>query len=257
MDEPRSAGLLIVLIVATLVSGFSQTAVAQEPDASAAYTDLAIDVPDFEPYEVEYASGSGRFFHQVRPFRLDGVDKISIINIIHMPNGVIVDSRGMDRATLRLDYMMTPYFAWGQEYAVAQFNGPHYEWLRVPLGGGEPTRLSGESEYGGFVGELGFSPSFAALLPLPTGTRFSMPVTQPRADGTVDAVLVTYEIVGRETLRLDSGLGCECWILEGDSNGSVTRFWVSREAPFVYRRHRDIDGPRDLVSDALSLRSFP
>ena len=120
------------------------------------------------------------------------------------------------------------------------------------------TELSwARSCYDHIAGDLGFSPAFAALLPAPIGTRFSLPVAQPRPDGSVDAVTVILEVVGKESLELDSGLACDCWVLEQtDQAGSVTRYWVSRDAPFVFRRHRDIGGPRDTVTAALSLRWF-
>lgn len=249
---------LPALLCAAGLSADSASAQEGSPTPPVPYAELVIAMPEFESYEVEYTSQSGRFFHQVRPYQRDGADKVSVLNIIHMPDGVIVDSRGMDRKTLRLEYMMSPYFAWGLEYAVAQFSERGFEWLRIPLGGGEATRLTGESEHGGFVDELGFSPVFAAVLPLPTGTRFTLPHAQPQQDGTVRSSLATYEVVGMERIELESGLSCQCWVLEQTSQGgSITRFWVSRDAPFIYRRHRDIGGQRDFVSDARSFSTDP
>lgn len=245
------------LAFAVLVPMAAGNAGAEETEKIQSLDEMTIDLPNFKAYEVEYKSGGGRFFHQVRPTRLNGAPKISVINIIDSPAGVIVDSRGIDRKTLRLEYMMSPYFAWGQEYAVAQFGESTYEWLRIPIGGGEPTRLTGQYEHSPFIDDLGFSPTFAALLPLPAGARFTAPVAQPKKDGSISSAVVTYEVIGREKLELKSGLECECWVLEQKAaNGGATRFWVSREAPFVFRRHRDIGGPRDFVSDALSFRAL-
>ena len=84
-----------------------------------------------------------------------------------------------------------------------------------------------------------------------------MPVPQPRADGTLGSSLLNFEVVGTESLSLPGGFECSCTILEQrDDRGSVTRFWVSRDAPFVYRRHRDIGGQRDFVSDLVGFRPY-
>ncbi len=249
--------LVMVLALTCLLGAGPAAADGPEADGVTPIGDLRIDVPEFAGYEVEYTSGMGRFFHQVRPTRRDGAPKISVINIIDSGAGVIVDSRGIDSATLRLEYMMSPYFAWGQEYAVAQFGGGGFEWLRIPLGGGEAQRLVAQSGHGTLIDELGFSPTFAAVLPLPEGARFSASVVQPRKDGSVSTTPVEFEVVGRERLELESGLSCDCWVLEQDADGGgPTRYWVSREAPFVLERHRDIGGSREAVTEALSFRTF-
>ena len=68
---------------------------------------------------------------------------------------------------------------------------------------------------------------------------------------------MAFEVVGTEDLSLASGYECDCTILEQKGPGeSVTRFWVSREAPFVFRRHRDVGGQRDFVSDLLGFQGF-
>lgn len=255
-NRAPSTWITLMFAIGVVASAPSGAHALQVADARS-FAELRIDMPDFDGYEVEYTSQGGRFFHQVRKYQMEGADKVNILNIIHMSNGVIVDSRGMDRSTLELEYMMTPYFAWGQEYVVAQYQGRQYDWVRVPIGGGEPARLVGASEQGPVVDDLGFSPVFASLLPLPHGARFSIPHAQPTREGTIRSALVSYEVVGQERLELESGLSCECWVLEQTSNaGGVTRFWVSRDAPFVFRRHRDIGGSRDFVSDALSFRSL-
>ncbi len=214
------------------------------------------DVPEFSAYEVEYGSAFGRFFNEVRPFELDGTPKISVLNLIDMPGAVIVDSRVLDGATLRLEHMASPFFAWGQEYAVGQSGPEGFEWVRIPLGGGEPLRSTGEAEYGGFVDDLGFSPTLAALMPMDVGATFRLPGLQARSDGTMGSTLLSYEVVGREPLRAVDGVACECWVIEQAAQDGVHRFWISREAPFLIKRHRDIGGPRDFVSEILSFRRF-
>lgn len=242
------------LTLTTLLLALSPPLAAQTPTSVA---HMSVDVPQFDPYEAEYTSAFGRFLHQAWPYSTDGRSKVGVINTITMPNGVIVDSRSFDRANLQIDYMTSPYFAWGEEYVVAFFQGTQYRWTRIPIGGGEPVVLRGTSEHGPFVDDLGFSPAFAGLLPLPVGTTFTMPVPSPQADGTVGGSLLEFEVVGSESLSLPGGHSCACTILEQTGPGeSVTRFWVSREAPFVFRRHRDIGGPRDFVSDLLGFRSY-
>lgn len=247
--RPHLGALLLSCLAAT-------PSTAQDPPLT--LEQLTVDMPDFSGYEAEYTSQSGRFLHQVRTFETESGPKVNVINLIHMPNGVIVDSRNIDRHSLALEQVATPYFAWGPEYLVAQHEGDRYEWLRVPLGGGEPIRVSGQSPLGPIVGDLGFSPVFASLLPLDTGARFALPQAQPMADGTIQVVNVLFTVVGTEELELDSGISCSCRIIEQrGSGGSVTRFWVDRQAPFVFRRHRDIGGPRDFVSDVLHFRHLP
>lgn len=217
---------------------------------------MEVDVPDFVPYEAEYGSAFGRFFHQVRPFELDGDPKISVLNVIDMPGAVIVDSRALDRETLRLEYLMSPYFAWGQEFVVARFGSSGTDWTRVPLGEAPPVTSSGTSEHGGYFEDIGLSPALAALMPLPDGARFRLPVAQPKRDGTVGTLVADYEVIGRETLALAGGLGCTCWVVEQRRGEEVDRYWVAREPPFVFRRHRDVGGRREHVSDLLSFRTY-
>lgn len=242
---------MALLLLAIIVPPIS----AQDPSP---VSELTIEIPDFQPYEAEYGSAFGRFFNRAWPYVRDGRSKLSVVNTITTPNGIIVDSRSFDRTTLQIDYMMSPYFAWAEEYVVALFGESGFQWTRIPIGGGDPITLRGESDAGPFVDDLGFSPAFAGLLPLPVGRRFTMPVPRPIADGTVGSRLLEFEVVGTASLELSSGFSCECTVLEQTGPGdSVTRFWVSREPPFVYRRHRDIGGPRDFVSELLDVRRFP
>jgi len=200
-------------------------------------------------------------------YATDNGDKISVLNIIHMPDRVIVDHRGLDRASLRMEYFYSPFYGWGPEYVVGAYSAQGYDWTRVPEGGGDAIRIQGDwlddgeidggsdGVLGGVFDSLGFSPTFAALLPMDDGVRFRLPKEQPRADGSVDMVLANFTVIGRETLDLASGVGCTCWVLEErEPRGTVHRYWVAREAPFLFRRHRDIGGPRDFVSEVLSFR---
>lgn len=229
---------------------FAQESAAHHAPSAAA----AIQLPEFDAYEVEYTSAFGRFTHQVRPV---GDSVISILNIIETPQGVIVDHRGLDAATMRQTYFYSPYFAWGQEYVVGHMSEAGYDWTRVPLGGGAPQRISGEWETGGVFDSLGFSPTLAALMPMESGESFSLTFGVPIADGQVRADPAVFVVVGREALQFPGGIACECWILEQqDPGGSVTRFWVDRHAPFIFRRHRDIGGPRDFVSDIIRFRAL-
>lgn len=215
------------------------------------------DVPEFTGYEVEYTSAFGRFFNQVRPVEMAGVPKISVLNLIDMPGSVIVDSKVIDRRTLRMEHMSSPFFAWGQEFLVARADATGFEFVRIPLAGGAPIHAKGTAEYGGYVDDLGFSPTLAAVMPRPVGFRFRLPAMQPKTDGTMASVLIEYHVTGRETLSLASGVRCECWVIDQtDSAGGLHRFWVSREAPFLIKRHRDVGGPRDFVSEVLSFKSY-
>jgi len=217
--------------------------------------DARLSLPDFDAYEVEYTSAFGRFINQVRPFQSDDGAKISVINLIHMPQGVIVDHRTIDRASLRMETFISPYFAWGQEHVTGRMDANGYDWVRTPLDGSEIIRIRGEWDTQGVFDGLGFSPTFAAFMPMEVGTRFQIPRDQARADGTLNAVMIEMEIIGREVLQLESGVRCECWVIEEtDTQGATHRYWIGREAPFLFRRHRDIGGPRDFVSEVLSYR---
>jgi hypothetical protein len=217
--------------------------------------DDRLAIADFDAYEAEYASAFGRFINQVRPFQTDEGQKISVINLIHMPQAVIVDHRTIDRTSLRMESFVSPYFAWGQEHITGRMDANGYDWVRVPLDGSAVIRTQGGWDTNGVFDGLGFSPTFSAFLSLEIGDRFRIPRDQARVDGTLDAVLVEMEVIGRESLRLDSGVHCECLVLEEtDAAGSIQRYWVGEDAPFLFRRHRDVGGPRDFVSDVLSFR---
>lgn len=219
--------------------------------------DGRLKVPDFAPYEVEYTSAFGRFFNEVRAFDLEGTPKISVLNLIDTPNSVIVDHSIIDRGTLRQESGMTPLFAWGPEFLVYRATAEAYDLVRVPLAGGAPIHKTGALARAGFFEGLGFSPTLAAFLPLPSGTRFRIPRMQPRPDGSVDVVLVNMAVVGTESITTPAGVSCACTIVEETAEGGPThRYWVSREAPFLFKRHRDIGGARDFVSEVLTFRHY-
>lgn len=245
-----------VALVGLMVGASADRAGAQESEVIPLTADR-FDLPDFTGYEVEYGSAFGRFFNQVRPFELNGVRKVSVLNIIDMPTGVIVDSKVIDGATLRLEHMASPFFAWAQEYAVGSANADGFEWIRIPIEGGEPLRSTGVASHGGVVDDLGFSPTLASLMPQPLGSSFRLPALQARRDGTMGETLLEYRVLRRERLWLDSGVTCECWVLEQeDSAGGIHHFWISREAPFLIKRHRDVGGERDFVSEVISFRRY-
>jgi len=215
--------------------------------------DERLSVPEFEPYEVEYDSAFGRFFNQVRKFKGDDGKKISVLNIIEMPQGVIVDHRTIDADSLRIETFNSPYFAWGPEFVFMRAEADSYNLVRVPVAGGEPIHTTGVLDNNGYFDGLGFSPTMAAILPLAVGTKFKMPKDEPRKDGSVASVLTSFEVTGRENLELPSGVSCECWVIqESSKGGTIHKYWISREAPFLIRRHRDVGGKRDFVSGVIS-----
>ena len=250
--------LTACLTGALLSLGVSASALSDEhaPDSQVILPgDDRLSLPEFEAYEVEYTSAFGRFINQVRPFQGDDGAKISVINLIHMPQGVIVDHRTIDRDSLRMESFISPYFAWGQEHVTGRMDASGYDWVRTPLDGSDVIRIRGEWDTQGVFDGLGFSPTFAAFMPMEIGTRFQIPRDQAQADGTLNAVIIEMEIIGRETLEMESGLQCDCWVLEEtDALGATHRYWIGREAPFLFRRHRDVGGSRDFISDVLSFR---
>lgn len=242
--------------VAFAVAAFSTAcAGAQSSEVTTIYPgDERISVPEFTGYEAEYTSAFGRFINQVRPV---GDDWISVINLIDMPNGVIVDHRGIDRQSLRMEFFHSPYFAWGQEYVVGQMDESGYDWTRVPMEGGQGQRTSGEWNTNGVFDDLGFSPTLASMMPLEVGAQFAIPRHFPRVGGNIDVQLIEMTVVEREILVLDSGVECNCWVIEEvDNAGARHRYWIDRQAPFLFRRHRDIGGQRDFVSEVMSFRTY-
>jgi hypothetical protein len=219
--------------------------------------DSRLHTPEFDPYEVEYGSAFGRFYNQVRKFTDQGSEKISVLNIIEMPQGVIIDHRTIDAATLRIETFNSPYFAWGKEQVFMQSSADNYSLVRIPIDGGDPIHSTGALENNGYFDSLGFSPTLAAILPLDVGTKFQMPKDQPKKNGAVVSVLANYEVIAKEKLNLPSGLSCDCWVIQETSeNGSIHKYWISQTAPFLLRRHRDVGGKRDFISDVITFRSL-
>lgn len=219
--------------------------------------DVRFDVPEFEDFEAHYSSAfsrTGAFTLQMRHFA-DG-NRLNITDIIPTNEAVIVASRNIDLTTMLAEFSVGPYFAWGQEYVVRQMRGGQYDMTRVPLGGGAPRRMAGRFDRPGYTVDS-FSPTLAAVMPLAVGTQFELPLLQPRADQTVAVAPARFEVLRRETLELPDGLSCECWVIRKTNNaGTTEQFWVSREAPFIYRWHRDIGGEREFVSDLLGYRTL-
>ncbi len=215
--------------------------------------DGSFDTPEFEDYQAVYTSSSsktGGFTLQARKTG-DG-KKLAIIDIIPMANNVIVAQRQIDLETHRAEFGAGPYFAWGQEFVVSGSDGENYSWTRIPIGGGAPTQMQGPIANGGYVSEM-FSPTLASLMPMPVGATFQLPDSSPRQDETVSSQFDSYRVVRTETLTLDSGFSCECWMIEKTrGNGAIEHIWVARQAPFVFRRIRDVGGEREFTSDLLA-----
>ncbi|PHR57604.1 MAG: hypothetical protein COA47_11530 [Robiginitomaculum sp.] len=137
---------------------------------------------------------------------------------------------------------------------MAQNTKNSYDWVRTPIGGGDPIRITGELANKGSV-DIMFSPTLASLMPMEIGAKFKLPQAYPRKGGRVSSEFDEYTVLRKEHLELDSGVSCDCWVIESKTwGGTVSHFWVSREAPFVYRRHRDVGGRRDFVSNVTSYR---
>lgn len=214
-----------------------------------------ISLPPIEDYEARYTSSfskTGEFTLQVRKTG-DG-KTLSLIDIIPGETMMIVSQRQIDLASFGMQFSAGPYFAWGPEYIVAQSNGKTYDWSRTPLGGGDPKRASGAIANGGYMTEM-FSPLLASLMPRDVGARFKVPDSYARKGEFVSSELDDYRVMARERLDTPSGLSCHCWVIEKKTwGGSTEHIWVAREAPFVFKRQRDVGGPRSFVSDLTSYR---
>lgn len=218
--------------------------------------DTRFNAPAFEDFEVRYGSTfskNGAFTLQVRNVA-DGA-KIHIMDIIPGEQAVIVAFRMIDAASQRIEFSAGPYFAWGEEFVVQQASPQELDMTRIPIGGGEPVHQASTLPLGGFIADT-FSPTLAALMPMEIGTKFRLPLTEPRADQSMVNVFADFEVLGREKLTLDSGVSCECWVIEEKTSAMTSHLWVSREAPFFYRWHRDIGGQRDFVSEVLSFKTL-
>ncbi len=215
--------------------------------------DERFDTPDFGDYQAVYTSSSsktGGFTLHARTSGDGGT--LSLVDIIPMQDSVIVAQRNIDLTSHRLLSGAGPYFAWGAEFVVSQATPESYDWARIPIGGGEPARASGPLQHGGYVSEM-FSPTLASLMPMAIGSAFRLPSAYPRKGEFVSSELDEYRVLRRERLALEPGLGCHCWVIEKKTwSGTTELIWVAREAPFVFRRHRDVGGRRDFVSDLLA-----
>lgn len=252
LDLLTSAKRCAVALFACACSGGS--AISAEP-IEILPGDARFKAPAFEDFEVRYGSTfskNGAFTLQVR--NVAGGAKTHIMDIIPGEQAVIVAFRMIDAASQRIEFSAGPYFAWGQEFVVQQASPQELDMTRIPIGGGEPVRQASALPHGGFIADT-FSPTLAALMPMEAGTKFRLPLTEPRADQSMANVFADFEVIGREKLTLDSGVSCDCWIIEEKTSSMPkSRIWVSREAPFFYRWHRDIGGQRDFVSEVLSFK---
>jgi hypothetical protein len=249
-----TASAFVALAVVCLTGGCSAQADPSAPE-TVLPGDKRFDTPAFTDYEATYKSAGGKagtFTLQAR--KSNNGKKLSLIDIIPMKENVIVSQRVIDLKSHRFEFSAGPFFPWGPEFVVAQTSTTNYDWARIPIGGGEPKRATGEVANTGYISEM-FSPTLSALMPMAVGTRFRLPEAIPIVDETVRSDLIEYEVIGRENLELADGLSCDCWVIEKrNGNGTIERIWVARKAPFVFRRHRDGGGKRDFVSDLLSFR---
>ncbi len=253
----------VVASVALLLAGCSlggsdRDDTPADPDTVVAITpgDDRFDTPEFPDYSVDYnsrTSKTGLFTVQVRTTG-DG-NKISVVDIIPTDETVIVAQRQIDAETHNFDFTAGPYLAWGTEFVVGQNDASGYNWTRIPVGTNPPKHMTGTLTHNGSVSEM-FSPTLASLMPMPVGTVFTLPEVYPRKDEFVSAELDQYTVLRTEMLTLESGLSCNCWVLEKKAwSGTIDHIWVSRTAPFEMRRIRDVGG-RDFQSDAQNFREF-
>lgn len=241
---------LLFFASAILAAGAARAA---EPDIIRP-GDARIQSPAFEDFEAIYTSRfskTGKFRLQVRNMA-DGA-KIHAVDIIPGPDAVVVSQRVIDAASQKVEFRATPYFAWGPEFIVQrQYAGDAFHLTRVPIAPGEPISLNGEFEYGGAMSET-FSPTLASLMPMESGAEFQLPVSVSYQDGEMANRLAQFKVIGRERIDTPSGRSCDCWVIESTNGPSVDRNWVAREAPFVFRWHRDIGGETEF---AVELEGF-
>ena len=229
-------------------------AATEEPGASPTIRpgDKRFKPMRFEPYEARYTSRSsitGSFTLMART--VDGGQAISLVDLIPMKDVVIVAQRQIDARTQALQFEAGPLFSWGEEYVVRQMAESAYDWTRIPIGGGDPIRVTGEFATTSVVSDL-FSPSLAALLPMEVGEVFQLPVAVPRKGGTVDGWWEEYRVLRVELLETPSGETCECVVLEKPApGGGTTLLWLADKPPFVFRRSFDVGGRREFVSELL------
>lgn len=248
-------GTALTALLSSCVLASSPAQSEEVPPVSIAILpgDPRFDTPDFDDYQAVYASSSsktGGFTLQARKSG-DG-NKLAMIDIIPMANYVIVAQRQIDLVTHRAEFGAGPYFAWGQEFVVSASDGTNYNWSRNPIGAGTQKQSVGSIANGGYISEM-FSPTLASLMPMEVGEKFRLPEAYPHGDETVTSEFDEYQILRKEKLDLDSGFSCECWLIEKKMWGGTTEhIWVSREAPFVYRRVRDVGGMREFSSDLLA-----
>ena len=247
-----------MLLAGSLVTGITQAASEQGGGGvKIAPGDDRIRLLEFAPFEAHYTSRSsttGAFVIRVRS--IDEGQAISLIDINPMADNVIVAQRRINARTLALEFATGPLFSWGSEYVVQQMSPAGYDWVRVPIGGGEPMRTSGEFRYSGVTSDM-FSPTLAALMPLSEGERIALPVAVPRKDGSVSDWWEDYRVLRQQTLQTPAGLSCECWVLEKAApGGGTTHLWISDKPPFVFKRSFDQGGAREFVSELLQYRTI-
>lgn len=245
------------LLIAGLVQSFGFGALIADDGPAILPGDAAFYIPEFVDYEARYTSSSSKTGEFTLHVRLSGDGrKMSLIDMIPMENSVIVAQRQIDMASQRLEFSAGPYFAWGAEFIVSQSDGKTYDWARVPIGGGVPKRAEGAISHQGYVSEM-FSPLLASLMPMDEGSQFRLPASYARQGEFVSSELDEYTVLRREKLDTPAGLMCECWLIEKRNwGGSTERIWVDRKAPFVFRRHRDVGGRRDFVSELTAYRAL-
>ncbi|MCG8436389.1 MAG: hypothetical protein MJA83_20420, partial [Gammaproteobacteria bacterium] len=174
--------------------------------------DKRFKTPEFDDYQATYTSAfskTGAFTLQARKTG-DG-KKLTLIDIIPGKESVIVAQRQIDIKTQRLEFSAGPYFAWGAEFVVKQYQPEEYAWSRVAIGDGETKRTAGEFQNKGSISEM-FSPLLASLMPMEPGTKFRLPEAYPRKGEFVSSEFDEYEVLRKERLNLGPGLDCECWV---------------------------------------------
>lgn len=249
-----AAGLALLCLANTHASGDTETGT---PDAATQTRitpgDARFSLLEFDDFQAAYSSSfspTGAFTLQARK---SGDNKtLVLVDIIPMADSVIVSQRHVDLATHAVKFGAGPYFAWGPEFVVSRSGPQGSAWTRMPIKGGDTKVALGAGNGTGYVTDM-FSPTLAALLPMPVGATFQLPAAYPRADQTVSIEWDNYTIVRQENLSTASGIECKCWLVEKRGwDKSVEHIWVARTAPFVFRRDRHVGTPKEFKSELVA-----
>lgn len=210
-------------------------------DEAAPEVDLVPGYPGIKPSVIKPFSAVTDFGSmEVIRSDLAGRKIINVILTVKGQQGVMVDHIGLDANSMAMLFRFAPYFAVGQDYLAAVYDGSAIHGSLNPIMGGTPQILDDPIDGPFFDGAIfGFA---LATLPLEEGLKARLPRLAISASSREFSRSWSHiEVVDRRSVKGGDGKSYDCWIVEVEYPGTEfsETLAVANEPPYLIEKETD------------------